>query len=711
MNQIFQNLLDGTINIIECSDPMVKSNEIKIRSTLSLISLGTEKMLLKFGNSNLIGKVKQQPEKVAQVLNKIKTDGIISAYESVTSRLNEPMPLGYSNVGIIEEIGSNIKDLSIGDRVVSNGPHADVVVVPRKLCSKIPIEVDDTQAVFTIVASIALQGIRLLDPKIGETVAVFGVGLIGNLTIQILLANGCKVLAFDFDSEKLSIVEGYGASVFNLSDQASDPVDFALHASNSQGVDGVLITASTNSNDPVDFGARMSKKRGKIILVGVSGLELKRELFYKKELSFQVSCSYGPGRYDTNYEILNNDYPFAHVRWTQNRNFEAILNLLSQKKIDTKNLVTSVFDFADAANAYESILDNPLSLGVLLSYNHSYESKNKITHHSQPKLVELNEIILSLVGAGNYASRVLMPAINKINCRKEYLVSINGANAAIQAKKNYFEYSASDINEVLESGKSNLVVIATRHDSHAELTIRSLKAGKNVFVEKPLAINTQELEDIKLIMDSFKSSEFLSAPQLMVGFNRRFSPHSIKAKEAIANDMNPKSICISVNAGFIESSHWTQDRKAGGGRIIGEVCHFIDLARFFIGKEITSWNASAMEQRSLQSNPKDTCSITLNFSDGSLATIMYFANGSPDYPKEKIDIFSSGKIVQINNFKNTSFFGYKNKKNVNSWKQNKGQMECLSAFAGSLNSAKTLIPFDELYEVSKISIEISEYLG
>jgi len=724
VKQIFQDLSSGNIEFFEFPEPSISNNTVKILTKKTLISAGTERMLLEFGKSSYLGKALKQPEKVKEVINKIKTDGMKTTYEAVRTKITDPLPIGYCNVGIVKEIGSNITDIKIGDRVISNGPHAEVVIVPRNLCTKVPDTVKDEDAVYTVLTSIGLQGIRLLNPTIGESIAVFGVGLIGLLSIQILLANGCRVLAFDFDQEKLDIAKELGAETFNLSKDAS-PVNYGMSFSRGNGIDGVLITASTASNDPISFAAKMSRVKGRIILVGVAGTNINRADFYEKELSFQVSCSYGPGRYDANYEELGHDYPFGYVRWTENRNFEAVLDLIQENKIRPSLLTTKIFNFLDASIAYQYMSEKKSSLGLVLDFISPNQSSEKLESQKkkekEPPIaiknlgsVEQENISLtnsiSFVGAGNYASRVLIPAFQKNNAFFNHICSPRGFNGSKIAKKYGFFSSSTDIEPIL-SGKDDAVVIVSRHDSHAELAEKFLGNGLSVFVEKPLALNMEDLEKIKATYYKvIADKKILKKPILMIGFNRRFAPFSIAAKNLISSDREPKVIIMTVNAGHIPLDHWTQDFNTGGGRILGEACHFIDLARFLIGHKIKDWSAVSIKSENIEFVNEDKSIITLNFDDGSIASIHYLANGSSQFPKERIEVFSSGKNIQIDNFRRMKFFGYKFTKNKRLWSQDKGQVNCVNEFLSSIHSEAAPIPVDEIFEVSEITIRIANYL-
>lgn len=709
MKQVLQDMSNGRTFVAEAPSPRVSANTLLIGSSASLISSGTERMLVGFGKASYVEKARQQPDKVKMVLEKVKTDGLLTTIDAVRSKLSQPLALGYCNVGVVLEAGSNIRNFKAGDRVVSNGPHADIVKVSPNLCALIPDEVDDESASFTVVAAIGLQGIRLAQPTLGEAFVVTGAGLIGLLTIQLLRAHGCRVLAIDVDDTRLSLAERYGAAVCNPR-KGEDPVQAGLAFSRGQGIDGVIITASTKSSDPVSQAARMSRKKGRIILVGVTGLELNRADFYEKELSFQVSCSYGPGRYDPAYEDLAQDYPFGFVRWTEQRNFVAVLDMIAAGKLDVKSLITHRFAFEDAPQAYQTLTDDPAALGLLMRYASDIESRRsrKVILHPTQGTTRPEEPVIGFVGAGNYASRVLLPAFKACGARFHTIVTAGGINGVIHGEKAGFAEASTDLTDVFETPSVNAVVIVTRHDSHANLVVQALEKNKHVFVEKPLALDLEQLDSVETAYRN--SREQGSAPLLMVGFNRRFSPHVQKIRELLASSNAPKSFIMTMNAGAIPANHWTQDPAVGGGRIIGEACHFIDLMRYLADSPIVSVQARCLGRSNAMAVSEDNASITLGFADGSFGTIMYLANGASTFPKERIEIFTGGKVLQLDNFRQLRGYGWPSFRKLGSWKQDKGQHACVAAFLQSIKEGKELIPSDQLFEVARVTIEAAELL-
>lgn len=701
-------MANGTTSLVEAPAPAPSSGSLNIFTTVSLISAGTERMLVGFGKASMLDKARQQPDKVKMVLEKVATDGLMTTIDAVRSKLAQPLPLGYCNVGVVAETGSRVSGFKPGDRVVSNGPHADIVKVPMNLCARIPDTVSDEAAAFVVVASIGLQGMRLAQPTLGESFVVTGVGLIGLLTVQLLRAHGCRVLAIDFDESKLALARQFGAATCNPG-RGEDPVAAGMAFSRGQGVDGVIITASTKSNDPLSQAARMCRKRGRIVLVGVIGLEMSRADFYEKELSFQVSCSYGPGRYDPNYEERGQDYPLGFVRWTEQRNFEAVLDMLASGQLDVAPLITHRFAFEDAPSAYQALTDDKAGLGILLQYPSPTAERVKRQVSLAPNATfQAERPVLGFIGAGNYASRVLIPAFKAAGAQFHSIVTSGGINSVIHGQKSGFAEASTDVSAMLAIAAINTVAIVTRHDTHAQLVSQSLAAGKHVFVEKPLAIEHGELQQVRAAYDTAHGGG--SGPQLMIGFNRRFSPQVQKMKSLLASVAEPKSFIMTMNAGAIPANHWTQDNAVGGGRIIGEACHFIDLMRFLAGSEIISVQARRMGDAPGVAITEDKASITLGFADGSFGTIMYLANGAANYPKERVEVFTSGRVLQLDNFRKLKGFGWPGFSRMNLWKQDKGQQQCAAAFLAAVQSGVPAIAPGDIFEVARVTIEVAELL-
>ncbi len=709
MKQILQDLTQGNTTMVEAPAPQVSQGKLLINTSTTLISAGTERMLVDFGKASYLQKARQQPEKVKAVFDKVKTDGLFSTLDAVRSKLAQPLPLGYCNVGIVSTVSQEITEFKAGDRVVSNGPHADVVTVAKRLCARIPDGVDDESAAFTVVASIALQGIRLVAPTLGEAVVVTGVGLIGLLAVQLLRAHGCRVLAIDFDESKLALARQFGAETCNPG-QGEDLVSAGLAFSRGHGVDAVMITASTKSNDPVTQAAQMSRKRGRIVLVGVVGLELNRADFYEKELSFQVSCSYGPGRYEPTYEEQGIDYPIGFVRWTEQRNFEAVLDMMASGQLNVKPLMTHRFAFESAEKAYEVLIRERAALGIILHYPSDAAARHcREVHLNLDEKINPEKPVLGFIGAGNYASRVLIPAFKAKEAQLHTVVSSGGVSGVIHGKKAGFLKASTDVEALLADKAINTVAIVTRHHTHASLAAKALHAGKHVFVEKPLAMTLEDLAEVEAAYYSAEAAE--KKRHLMVGYNRRVSPHVQKMKALLAPIKEPKSLMMVMNAGAIPADHWTQDLAVGGGRILGEACHFIDLMRYFVGSEIVSVQARRMGDNPHVSVLEDKAAIMLGFADGSFGTIHYLANGAASFAKERVEVFAAGRVLQLDNFRKLKGFGWPGFSKMNLLRQDKGQAACVAAFLDAMEGGKaTPIPIQEIFEVARVTIEVAEQL-
>jgi predicted dehydrogenase/threonine dehydrogenase-like Zn-dependent dehydrogenase len=735
MKQILQSLKTGTTEVAEVPCPAVKRGHLLIRSSHTLVSAGTERMLVEFGKAGWIDKARQQPDKVRMVLDKIKTDGLLPTVEAVFNKLDQPLPLGYCNVGTILQAGAGVSGFVPGDRVVSNGKHAEVVSVPLNLCARVPDAVPDEEAAFTVLGAIALQGIRLVQPTLGETVVVTGLGLIGLVTVQLLRAHGCRVLGLDFDAEKLALARSFGAEVVDLA-AGQDPVTAALVFSRGRGVDAVIITASTKSNEPVHQAALMCRKRGRLVLVGVAGLEMSRADFYEKELSFQVSCSYGPGRYDPSYEEKGNDYPVGFVRWTEQRNLEAVLDMMADGRLDVKPLISHRFALAKAEEAYVLVGGAGTSLGILLQYPTAEKQNDavllratialrgmdrhaslamkegdgavaagKTRRHEERSdaAIHVHGAALGFVGSGNYATAVLIPAFKAAGARLKTVASSGGVTGLHAGRKFGFEATTTDTAAVFADAEVNAVVVTTRHDSHAGFVLQALAASKHVFAEKPLCLTLGELEEIETAMERRASLAMTPTPMVMVGFNRRFAPQVQKISALLKGVTGPKSFVMTVNAGVIPAAHWTQDPEVGGGRIIGEACHFIDLLRFLAGRRIASHQVLRMD-----SQTGDSVSICLKFEDGSIGVVHYLANGSKAFPKERLEVFVAGRVLQLDNFRKLRGFGWPGFSKMNLWRQDKGQRACASAFVQAIaQGGPAPIPFDQIVEVARVSIEVA----
>lgn len=698
MKQIIQDLKNGHTILEEVPAPIVKSGEILIQTTRTLVSLGTERMLVEFGKANFLQKARQQPDRVKQVLDKVKTDGLKPTLDAVFNKLGQPLPLGYCNVGKVIAIGKGVTDFQIGDRVASNGHHAEYVSIGRNLVAKIPDNVTDEEAAFTVIGSIGLQGIRLLNPTFGETVVVIGLGLIGLITAQLLKANGCNVIGFDFDQHKVALAKNFGITAINPSD-GTDQVQFVENFTNGVGADAVIITASNKSNDIISQSAKMSRKRGRIVLVGVIGLDISRADFYEKELTFQVSCSYGPGRYDDTYEKKGQDYPLPFVRWTENRNFQVVLQAISNKSIDVNSLITERVKLADFEQIYGNMSGSKSIASLLI-----YDTENQLPERS----VTFNNTIFSkgtgvigIIGAGNFTSGVILPALKQINASVKYIASSGGLSGTTLAKKFNISKSTTDYFQIFEDHDVDLAMITTRHNLHAKMTVEALNAGKHVFVEKPLALTAAELDEIV-------ASQQRSNKTITVGFNRRFAPLAIKMKELLGMSDAPINIIANMNAGAIPANFWVHDIEIGGGRIIGEACHFIDVCSYLAGSLVKAVCMNAMGVN--PDEQTDNATVLLKYENGTNAVINYFSNGSKAYSKERIEVYSQERTLVMDNWRELKGYGFKGFSSK-STRQDKGHANQFQLLVKTLKEGGApIIPLNEIINTSRAAFAAIESL-
>ncbi|MBF0451916.1 MAG: bi-domain-containing oxidoreductase [Candidatus Magnetomorum sp.] len=699
MKQLLHSFKTGHVTLMDIPLPGFSDTQVRIQTKCSLISAGTERMLINFGRAGYLQKARQQPEKVRQVIEKIQTDGLLASIDAVQNKLNQPIAMGYCNVGKVHAAGRDVMDFKSGDRVLSNGNHADMVCVGHRLCARIPDSVDDMTAAFAVPGAIALQGIRLLNPTLGESVVVIGLGLIGLLTVQLLRANGCRVMGLDMDPQRCELAESFGATVIHMRDNV-DPIPATLHFSNNRGIDGVLIAAATQSNAPIVQAAKMCRKRGRIVLVGASGLNLDRNLFYDKELTFQVSCAYGPGRYDVSYENEGQDYPISFVRWTAQRNMEAVLELMDSGLVSVKSMISHRFPFEKAQDAYHLIYDSSSTyLGIILEYaNETIQNqklKSCLTVNTSQKA---SPATIGMIGAGNFSAQTLLPALQKTSARLKTIASKNGVSGTYLAQKFHFEQSTTDLEDIFSDSEITTVVITTRHNSHANLVMRALDSGKHVFVEKPLCLTREELYDIRNKIKELSSD----APVLMVGFNRRFAPFIQKIMHFRKTLSTPLCMIMTVNAGNIPKDHWAQDIRIGGGRIIGEACHFIDLLRYISQSPIASIHSTAIPNET-----NDTVTIQMTFENGCMGTIHYFANGHRRFPKERLEIFTEGNIIQLDNFKGLKCYGPPKIKSFFPNRQDKGHAAEMTEFVSAICQGKgSPIPLNEIFEVMETTFNV-----
>ncbi len=693
MRQIVQDVRNGKTLLEEVPIPLVKEGNILIKTTCSLVSIGTERMLVEFGRAGIIRKTYLQPEKVQQVIEKIQTEGVLSTLETVYHKINQPIPLGYCNVGTVIEVGKGVYDFNVGDRVASNGSHAEYVCVPEKLAAKIPDNVSDEEACFSIIGSIGLQGIRLCKPEFGESIIVIGLGLVGLITAELLKLNGCKVIGYDLDDKKVAIASSKGITAFNPK-YGTDPVRFVRQATHEVGADAVIIAASSTSDKIIHQAAEMCRKRGRIILIGVVGLNINRSDFYEKELKFQVSCSYGPGRYDENYEQKNHDYPIAYVRWTEKRNFEAVLQAISEGKLEVKSLITEMVNLDDFDKIYDNIQKSSSIASIIIYPNNKSEesirnvviSKNHFDHRNG---------IFGIIGAGNFVSSIVIPKMKVAKAEIKYIASEKGLSAKIVAKKGNISIATSDYKEILNDNEVDTVIIATRHNLHAKMVIEAIRSGKNVFVEKPLCLNENELNEI------IKAYNDNNSQMLVVGFNRRFSRLAQKMKSLLGE--GSKNIIVNMNAGYVSKDSWLNSIEIGGGRIIGEACHLIDLCTYLCSSKVKSVCANYLGDSPQED--AENASILLRYENGSNAVINYFANGNKRYSKERIEAYFQGKTIIIDNWRILKAYGVPGFSKMRT-KLDKGHQREFCLLVHSIKTGQQIIPIDEIINTTKASFAV-----
>lgn len=695
MKQIIQNIKTGETRLEEVPVPKAGRGQLLLKTTRSLVSLGTERMLVEFGKANWIQKARKHPDKVKLVVDKIMADGLLPTIETVFKTLDAPLPLGYCNAGVVVEIGPDVFEFKIGDRVASNGKHAEYVCIPQNLAALIPDAVSDEEAAFTAIGAIALQGIRLCKPALGETVVVLGLGLIGLITAQLLKANGCRTVGMDPEPEKLEIAKKLG--IITIDPRESDVVTAVMEKTGNTGADAVIIAASAKTDDIISQAARMSRKRGRIILIGVVGLSLNRADFYEKELTFQVSCSYGPGRYDENYEQKGRDYPIGFVRWTEKRNFEAVLNALASGQLAVRPLVTQRIDLEDFRQIYDN-LDQARFIASILVYPGLAIKEPTISVVS--KRFSPGKSV-GIIGAGNYTRMTVLPALKKCQTPISHISSANGLSSTNLAKKYGIAYSTTDYREILKDPQVGLVLITTRHDLHAKMVVECLNAGKHVFVEKPLALTRTELEDVK---QAYQGSD----RSLTVGFNRRFSRHIQAIMKALGQQPGPLNLVATMNAGSIPPSFWVHDMEIGGGRIIGEACHCLDLLVYLAGSPIEAVCMNALGP-SPRENTDNAC-ILLRFANGSTGVVNYFSNGSKAYSKERIEVYCQGRTAVIDNYRKTIAYGFPAFKGLKTSidKGHKAQFEMLNDRL--THGGNALVPFADIENVTLASFAAIESL-
>ncbi len=710
MKQVLQQARTGEVDVVEVPSPKLLPGCVLVRIAASLVSAGTERASSEFASKNLFQKAKARPDLVHEVLNKVRRDGVFATLNAVRSRLDQPSALGYSSAGTVVGVGAGVADINVGDRVACAGAgyavHAEFDCVPRLLVAKIPSEsVSFDEAAFTTVGAVALHGIRMGDVKLGDVVAVIGMGLLGQLTVQLLKAAGCKVVGFDLVPERAALAVQIGAASATAS--ASEFRELCGQRSAGRGADAVIITAETPSSDPVNLAGEVARDRAIVVAVGTVGMDIKRPVYYGKELDFRISRSYGPGRYDTAYEQKGRDYPVGYVRWTETRNMEAFLDLQDQRKLDLKSLITHRFPVERAKTAYDLItgeIKEP-SLGVLITYSGQAEE----THYLElvaPAAARVSDqsLKIGMLGAGSFASSMLLPVMKKLKgVELVGICSATGSHARTAAEKFGFRYCATNENQILADQAVNTVVIATRHNLHAEQVLAAVSAGKHVFCEKPLCLNEEELSKIT---SAFQKSTNDSV--LMLGLNRRFAPMAIRMKEFLSKINEPLMLHYRVNAGYIPSDHWVNDPEQGGGRILGEVCHFADFLTFLAGAlpiEVQTRNVANPGQYSAEN-----VVVALTFANGSQGTITYVASGDKSYSKERVEAFGGGAVAVLEDFRRLELSQDGRKQISKSrWQQDKGHRGEWEALAKALRKGSgSPIPFVEIISTTLATIRAVE---
>jgi predicted dehydrogenase/threonine dehydrogenase-like Zn-dependent dehydrogenase len=710
MKQLLQNISNGQTLVVDVPIPQVQAGMALVRTQASLVSAGTERMLVEFGEKSLLGKALSRPDLVRQVTDKARREGVLSTLEAAFNRLDQPMPLGYSSSGVIEMLGDGLQGYKVGDKVACAGGgyavHAEYALVPHNLLAILPPQVDFESGAFTTLGAIALHGFRLSQAQLGETVGIIGLGLLGQLTVMLACSAGCQVFGVDLDDSRVKLAAELGATAV----LRSSAVEAAQAFSHGRGLDNILICADTPTDDPVELAGEIARDRGHVVAIGAVGLTLPRKAYYSKELSFINSRSYGPGRYDPAYEESGQDYPIGYVRWSEGRNLEAFVKLLADQRVDVKPLITHRFPIEEAPAAYELITgkSNQPFLGVLLTYPEAGKILATPPAAIQPikkavlPITGVNTVRLGVLGAGNFANAVMLPALIKLTSIE--LVSItsgSGFHAQLAAKRFKFKYTALNEYEILNDPQVNTVSILTRHQLHAEQVIRALQAGKHVFCEKPLAITADQLSQIEQQLSYGDVS-----PLLMVGFNRRFAPMARRLYDFINTHREPLVASYRINAGSIPLTHWVQDPTQGGGRIIGEACHFIDFLIFLVGTVPTKVTAHSLPDDNRYR--EDNVVMTFNFPDGSIGSIFYLANGDKSFPKERIEVFMGGSVAVLDDFRTLELVS-KGKRQVihSSLRQDKGHRGEWEAFSQAIIAGgPPPIPYDQIEGVSAATFAV-----
>ena len=709
MKQVLQNRKTGSPFVAEVPVPALQNGRVLVRTVASLISAGTERAAVELVSKGLFQEARQRPDLVKQVVSKVKNEGLLNTLTAVRDKMASSQSLGYSAAGIVAEVAPDVSEFHVGDRVACAGvgfaSHAEVISVPKNLCVHLPEEVSFEAGAFGTLGAIALQGVRLAAPTLGESIVVIGLGLVGQLTVQLLKANGCRVFGLDLDPGRVSLALEVGADAANISDETAAKMIETWTRGN--GADAVLITAATDSNQPVELAAKISRLKGRVVVVGMTGLDIPRQPFFMRELSLTISMSYGPGRYDPNYEEHGNDYPLPYVRWTEKRNIESFLDLVAQQRVNVDKLISHRFAIEEAEQAYRLIsgaVAEPY-LGVVLNYDPDAEVLRRVKLKDSPNERKSDsELTLGVIGAGAYVSTMLLPHFKTAGVNFRSIATASGVSAHDVGKRFGFAYAVSSAEEVLDDSEVNLILVGTRHDLHAELAVQTLKRNKSVFVEKPLALNDEQLDEL---LEAAQNS----SGRLIVGFNRRFSPLARRASDFFSERDYPLSMLYRVNAGRIPKEHWIQDSTQGGGRIIGEVCHFVDLMVFLTDSLPVSVFAESVTGNNEKTIDADSVLITLRFADGSNGTIAYLSEGDRALPKERIEVYGGGRTFVVDDFRRATSYRDGREEEINLRAQDKGQLDQVRAVcAAVMKGGPAPIALDQLAATSRTTFRVLESL-
>jgi predicted dehydrogenase/threonine dehydrogenase-like Zn-dependent dehydrogenase len=709
LKQVLQNRKTGSPFVAEVPVPALQSGRVLVRTVVSLISAGTERAAVESVSKGLFQEARQRPDLVKQVVSKVRSEGLLNTLSAVRDKMATSQSLGYSAAGVVTEVAPDVSEFQVGDRVACAGvgfaSHAEVISVPKNLCLHLPEELSFEAGAFGTLGAIALQGVRLAEPTLGESIVVIGLGLLGQLTVQLLKANGCRVFGLDLDPSRVSLALELGADGATISDDDSPSV--IENWTRGNGADAVLITAASDSNQPVELAAKISRLKGRVVVVGMTGLDIPRQSFYLRELSLTISMSYGPGRYDPDYEEHGNDYPLPYVRWTEKRNIESFLDLVARQRVNVNRLISHRFPIEDAERAYQlisGVIDEPY-LAVVLNYDLNAEIRRRVKLNDSATARKTDVgVSLGVIGAGGYVPTMLLPHFKTAGVSFRSIATASGVSAHDVGKRFGFAYAVSSAEEVLDDTEVNLVLVGTRHDLHAELAIQALNRNKHVFVEKPLALNEAQLSDV---LDAAGKS----AGRLMVGFNRRFSPLARQLRDFFAGRNHPLSMLYRVNAGRIPKEHWIQDSVQGGGRIVGEVCHFVDFMVFLAGSLPTSVFAESVSANNEKMVDADSVLITLRFEDGSNGTISYLSEGDRTLAKERIEVFGGGRTFVLDDFREATSYKNGREERTTLRAQDKGQLDQVRAICVTIvQGGSPPISLEELAATSRTTFRVLESL-